>query len=354
MTEQQDQPTRRDALKQIGSSGAVFFGAGLLAGGAGANLAKANRQAGSDEPEGPYDNGPTDNISSQLVTPDEMSIYGGAFEPPRHLNASSLDSLTYPPPPNLNGPAQRDITMTVTEQLAELGQDVFYETWTYNGTAPGPIIRANEGDQLRVTFRNATERLHNLHFHGRHSVNSDGWQSIPAGQETVYEIEAGPFGLHPYHCHTMPLAIHIGHGLYGTLIVDPPGGRPPAHEIVLVLSGWDIENTQRSNQMYTWNGVAGYFAKFPVKVPVGELIRVYLVNMTEFDASGGFHLHAETFDVFPSGTSLTPTVNTDVINLGQADRAIIEFTLPERGRYMFHPHQHPMASLGAMGWFAAV
>ena len=172
MTEQQDEPTRREALKQIGSSGAVFFGAGLLAGGAGAKLTQGNRaQAGAGDPEGPYENGPADNISSQLVTPDEMNIYGGVFEPPRHLDASSLDSLTYPPPPDLSGPTQRDITMTVTEQLAELGQGVFYETWTYNGTAPGPVIRANEGDQLRVTFQNATERLHNLHFHGRHNVN---------------------------------------------------------------------------------------------------------------------------------------------------------------------------------------
>lgn len=352
MTENPTQPTRREAIKQIGSSGAVLFGAGLVAGGVGANVAYANTSVGEESTYGSSEEG--DNISSQLVTADEMSIYGGAFEPPRNLDANSLDALTYPPAHVPAAPQTRDLEMTVTEQQAELGQGVFYETWTYNGSAPGPVIRANEGDLLRIQFRNATGRPHNLHFHGRHNVNSDGWQSVPPGGEAQYEIEAGPFGLHPYHCHTMPLAIHIGHGLYGTLIVDPPGGRPPAHEVVLVLSGWDLQDTQRSNQMYTWNGVAGYFAKFPIKVPTGELIRVYLVNMTEFDATGGFHLHAETFNVFPSGTSLTHTVNTDVVNLGQADRAIIEFTLPERGRYMFHPHQHPMASQGAMGWFAAV
>lgn len=36
------------------------------------------------------------------------------------------------------------------------------------------------------------------------------------------------------------------------------------------------------------------------------------------------------------------------------DRAIVEFTLPERGRYMFRPHQHHLADAGAVGWFAAV
>ena len=47
-------------------------------------------------------------------------------------------------------------------------------------------------------------------------------------------------------------------------------------------------------------------------------------------------------------------LHADTIALTQGDRAIVEFTLPERGRYMFHPHQHRLADLGAMGWFAAV
>jgi FtsP/CotA-like multicopper oxidase with cupredoxin domain len=37
-----------------------------------------------------------------------------------------------------------------------------------------------------------------------------------------------------------------------------------------------------------------------------------------------------------------------------AQRAMLEFTLPDVGRYMFHPHQHWLAERGAMGWFAAI
>jgi FtsP/CotA-like multicopper oxidase with cupredoxin domain len=40
--------------------------------------------------------------------------------------------------------------------------------------------------------------------------------------------------------------------------------------------------------------------------------------------------------------------------LGMAQRAVLEFTLPTVGRYMFHPHQHWLAERGAMGWFAAI
>jgi FtsP/CotA-like multicopper oxidase with cupredoxin domain len=55
-----------------------------------------------------------------------------------------------------------------------------------------------------------------------------------------------------------------------------------------------------------------------------------------------------------SGTSWEPHEHTDTLALSQGERAILEFTLPERGRYMFHPHQHHLADRGAMGWFAAV
>jgi nitrite reductase (NO-forming) len=49
-----------------------------------------------------------------------------------------------------------------------------------------------------------------------------------------------------------------------------------------------------------------------------------------------------------------PAFRTDTITMGQAERAMVEFTLPEPGRYMFHPHQHYLAERGSMGWFAAV
>lgn len=246
-----------------------------------------------------------------------------------------------------------ELEMTVTNRRIEVANGVDYEAWTYNGTAPGPTLRATEGDTLRIHFRNATAHDHNLHFHGRHSPLHDGWEPIRPGRETVYEIVAGPVGLHPYHCHTMPIDQHIAKGLYGALIVDPPGGRPFAHEVMLILGGWDLDGAG-SNDVYTWNGIAGYYEKYPIKLPAGEPVRAYVVNMVEYDPVASFHLHAETFDVYPSGMGETPTFATDVITLGQTDRAMLEFTLSERGRYMFHPHQHSIAHRGAMGWFSAI
>lgn len=282
------------------------------------------------------------------------AIYGHGSGPPRGLDATALDAATLPPPAD-GRPAGtvRDIEMRVEERLIEVGHDVFIEAWTYNGTVPAPIIRVTEGDVLRVHLENHTGHPHSVHFHGAHRPEMDGWEPIPPGGDFTYEIVAGPAGLHPYHCHTAPLAEHIARGLYGMMIVDPVGGRSPAHEISLLLSGFSNETVGR-NGVVAWNGVAGFFDQFPIKVSRDEPVRAYIVNLLEYESLASFHLHSQTFDVYPAGMGSTPTFRDDTIALAQGQRAMIEFTLPDYGRYMFHPHQHWLADRGAMGWFAAI
>jgi FtsP/CotA-like multicopper oxidase with cupredoxin domain len=247
----------------------------------------------------------------------------------------------------------RDIEINVEERLIEVGEGALVEAWTYNGSVPAPILRATEGDLLRIHFENRTGKPHNIHFHGSHRPEQDGWEPIPPDGETTYQIDAGPAGVHPYHCHTAPLAEHISRGLYGMMIVDPPGGRPPATEVALLLSGFSNDEIGR-NGIVAWNGVAGFYHNHPIKVPVGEPVRAYVVNMLEHEPVASFHLHAETFDVYPAGMGESPGFRDDTIAFGMGQRAIVEFTLPNVGRYMFHPHQHWLADRGAVGWFAAV
>ena len=65
--------------------------------------------------------------------------------------------------------------------------------------------------------------------------------------------------------------------------------------------------------------------------------------LLEHEPLGSFHLHAQTFDVYPAGMGERPASRDDTLALGMAQRAILEFTLPTVGRYMFHPHQHWLA-----------
>lgn len=337
--------SRRDLLRKAGLGGAIFLGGSVLG-------HSARHRAQAAEGDG-YTNPGTVGHST-LHDEGATSLYGDIFSPPTALASDALDQFTFPPAADGRGPGvTRELEIAVEERLLEVGRGAHVEAWTYNGTIPGPVIRATEGDLIRVRLENRTGNSHNIHFHGAHRPEQDGWEPIPPGAETVYEIEAGPAGVHPYHCHTTPLAEHISRGLYGMMIVDPPQRRDPAIEIALLLSGLGNAEIGR-NGIVAWNGVAGYYHHYPIKVPVGERVRAYVVNMLEHEPLASFHLHAETFDVYPAGMGSEPAFREDTITLGMGQRAMIEFTLPTVGRYMFHPHQHWLAERGAMGWLAAV
>jgi FtsP/CotA-like multicopper oxidase with cupredoxin domain len=160
--------------------------------------------------------------------------------------------------------------------------------------------------------------------------------------------------VHLYHCHANPLKRHVHKGLYGAFIIDPPATspRPPADEMVIVLNAFDT-NFDAENEVYAANTVASFYVQEPIRVQVGQLVRMYVVNLTEFDLINSMHLHGMFFDVFKTGTSMTPSESTDTIMLCQGERAILETTFRYPGEFMFHAHQSEFAELGWMGLFRA-
>lgn len=257
-----------------------------------------------------------------------------------------------------NGQTLREWDVYAVDHEVEVAPGVFFPGWAYGlkGRAPqipGPTFRCTEGDRLRFNFGNGSEHPHTIHFHGIHPPNMDGITPVVnTGESFVYEFDAKPYGLHLYHCHTMPLKRHIHKGLYGTFIVDPPGGRPPARELVMMMNAFDT-NFDGANEIYSVNTVAFHYAKHPIQIKVGELIRIYLVNITEFDPINSFHLHADMFHLYRTGTRLEPQDYTDTIMMCQGERHILEFTPSYPGHYMFHAHQSELAELGWLGVFDA-
>jgi FtsP/CotA-like multicopper oxidase with cupredoxin domain len=215
---------------------------------------------------------------------------------------------------------------------------------------PGPTLRARQGDRLRIHFSNGTPHPHNIHFHGFHAASMDGIEPIESGKSFVYEFDADPFGLHLYHCHVQPLKAHIHKGLYGTFIIDPPQGRPPARELVMMMNAFDT-NFDGENEIYAVNSIPFFYTRHPIPLKQDELVRIYLVNITEFDPLNSLHLHANFFEVYRTGTRLTTNEFTDNVMLGQAERAILEFRYKRPGRFMFHAHQSEFVELGWMGFF---
>jgi len=291
----------------------------------------------------------------------------------------------------------------------EIAPGVEFPAWSFNGQVPGPTLRAEEGDLIRIEFENLSRHAHTIHPHlENHRPEMDGIpQNGPGNVETgegfTYEWEATPAGVHFYHCHSLPLKEHMHRGLYGVIVVDPdpervrenpreyvnyPGpisdemetelverARSRNHqydanddidEMVMVMNAFDT-NFDGENEVYASNTRAFAYSassdyndgnesatKHPIQIDRNETQRIYLLNTTEFDPINSFHSHSQFFDYYDHGTTLYPTHKTvDTIMQCQAQRGIIEldYSDHEPGLYMFHAHQAEFSELGWMSFF---
>ncbi|HEY9844650.1 MAG TPA: multicopper oxidase domain-containing protein [Candidatus Caenarcaniphilales bacterium] len=252
-----------------------------------------------------------------------------------------------------DGRTIREFHLEAATSTIQLNRAVSFVGWNLNHRIPGPTLRATQGDRVRVRFSNQAGHSHSLHFHGIHPATADGVHPVRHGTTEIYEFDAEPFGVHLYHCHIAPVTRHIGKGMYGMFIVDPPQGRPPADELVLIMGGYDV-NDDKQNELYAFNGLPDYYMDHPIPIQQDQLVRLYVLNMIELDPAISFHLHANFFQVYRTGMTLTPSETTDVITLGTAERHILEVSYRYPGQYMFHPHQDAIAERGCMGQFEVV
>jgi len=270
----------------------------------------------------------------------------------RHFRPEEVYNPVPPPPgPSPNG--VREYTLTIEEDIPhEVAPGVVIPAWTFNRTVPGPVLRATEGELVRVTLVNHGTLPHTIHFHGVHPASMDGvFELVPPGGEATYEFVAQPFGIMPYHCHSMPTSQHIHNGLYGMFIIDPKGGRAPMRELAMVMSAFDL-NRDGEADFYAWNGRAFQYADNPIELRRGEPVRMYVMNI--FEEAMVPHLHGTLYRLYPSGTTLTPTEYTDVKTLNIAERAILEFRYDFPGTFMFQCHVTEHMEQGLMGWFRVV
>lgn len=132
----------------------------------------------------------------------------------------------------------------------EIVPGVKFHSLAFNNQVPGPEIRVNKGDKVRVIFENKTDLNHTIHWHGMHVPwRMDGvpyvtQMPVMPGQKFVYEFVAEPYGTHFYHCH-WGTVLHIQAGMYGSFIMEEPDDPikkrfPYEREYTLMYSAHDI------------------------------------------------------------------------------------------------------------------
>ncbi|MFN0218224.1 MAG: multicopper oxidase domain-containing protein [Hyphomicrobium sp.] len=353
----------------IATAGLSASGAALVAGGTEYKAATPSVDPSSGPPHAGHSPGGHD-AHGNMISVGDVDVARNGFDPSAMLGDWETGVVSQLP----DGRTLRSFEITAVDKEIEIVPGIIFPAWTYNGRVPGPSLRVTEGDKVRIVFRNGGSHPHSMHFHGIHSARMDGVPGaglVPPGEEFVYEFEARPFGCHLYHCHALPLKRHIHKGMYGAFVIDPDPARHPEQaavarsrllgapenkewqEFVMVMNAFDT-NFDGENEVYAVNTVGHHFAKHPIGVVRGKPVRIYLINVTEFDPINSLHLHANFFDYYDHGTTLTPTLKTvDTVVQCQAQRGILEFTFKEHesGLYMFHAHQSEFAELGWMGMF---
>jgi manganese oxidase len=338
-----------------------FLGRLLVAGGAAAAPVAADAQVDAGAGHGAHGL----NVVMGAVDP---AVNG--FDPHDILTAWDRGEVERLP----DGRTRRTFRVIAVDKEIEIAPGLFFPAWTYNGRVPGPTLRVTEGDLVRIEFSNGGSHPHTMHFHGIHSARMDGVPGageIDPGESFTYEFVARPFGCHLYHCHSQPLKRHIHKGLYGAFIIDPdPALHPEAREVaesrllgharnaewqemVIVMNAFDT-NFDDENEVYAANTVAFAYQHTPIPIDRTRPVRLYLVNIIEFDPINSLHVHGNFFDYYDQGTTLTPTLRTvDTVMLCQAQRGILELSFAdhEPGLYMFHAHQSEFAELGWMSMF---
>lgn len=296
---------------------------------------------------------------------------GGDLGPPTGspITAELVPPPQVPLPINRDYPAKVIVELEVREIEKEISEGVTYTFWTFGGTVPGRFIRVRQGDTVEFHLRNHPDSKmpHNIDLHAVTGPGGGATSSFTApGHESQFTFKALNQGLFVYHCATAPVGMHIANGMYGLILVEPPGGLPPVDREYYVMQGdfytvgkyrekglqpFDMQKAIEENATYVlFNGSEGALVgenALPAKT--GEKIRLFVGNGGP-NLVSSFHVIGEIFDkvFYEGGTHYQENVQTTLIPAGGA--AMVEFHVEVPGTYILVDHSIFRAfNKGALG-----
>lgn len=262
-----------------------------------------------------------------------------------------------------------DLTVhEITGQLFSPG--IEYHYWTFNGTVPGPMLRVRQGDTVEVTLHNpaSSSMQHSVDMHAILGPEGGaGASTVKPGETKTFTFTAATPGVYLYHCGTSMVAEHIANGMFGLVVVEPPGGLPHVdHEYYIVQSElYTVGNLGQPGlrpfsmvnllneqpTYYVFNGALGSLTQqYPLQSEVGQTVRIFFGDAGPAHGSS-FHIVGEILHkVTPEG-SLTAPPLTDVqtVFVPPGSATMVEFQTRVPGHYMVMDHDLARVARGLVG-----
>ena len=259
------------------------------------------------------------------------------------------------------------INVIVKEVISEVGPGIYFNYWTFNGTVPGPMYRAREGDTIILSITNDPTSLHH-HNIDLHAVTGQGGGAsltdVMPGETKTIKWKALNQGLFIYHCAMPNVSTHNSHGQYGLILVEPKEGLPKVDKEFYIVQGELYTRGQLGKKgltvfdskalldglpnYVTFNGRIESTPRMHAKV--GETVRMYVGN-GGVNLISSFHVIGEVFDtVYPEGSlgeggAKLKNVQTTAVLPGGS--TIVEFKVDVPGKFLLVDHALSRMNKGA-------
>ncbi|MBS2038928.1 nitrite reductase, copper-containing [bacterium] len=274
-----------------------------------------------------------------------------------------------PPPIKRNHATKVIVKLEVREEVSRLADGVDYTFWTFGGKVPGCFIRVRQGDLIEFHLANhpSSKMPHNIDLHAVTGAGGGAASSFTApGHESKFSFRALNRGLYVYHCATAPVGMHIGNGMYGLILVEPPEGLPKVDREFYVMQGdfytkgpngqpglqpfSMVKALEEKPDYVVFNGSVGSLVgDKALQAKKGETIRLFVGNGGP-NLVSSFHVIGEIFDtVYPEGGDVVNhNVQTTLVPAGGS--AITEFKVEVPGTFILVDHSIFRAfNKGALG-----
>ncbi|HJS91582.1 MAG TPA: copper-containing nitrite reductase [Steroidobacteraceae bacterium] len=282
----------------------------------------------------------------------------------------SRDPTDLPAPITRREPQLVRVDLIAEEVSGRLAEGSTYLYWTFNGRVPGPFIRVRVGDTVEVHLRNSgtSTMVHSVDFHA--VIGPGGGASVmqvDPGKERTFRFKALVPGLFVYHCATPMVAEHIANGMYGLILVEPPGGLPRVDREFYIMQGeiyteapfgrqgaqeFSVEKLLDEHPEYfVFNGSVGALSKLhPLHAKVGDTLRIFFGDGGP-DFTSSFHVIGEIFDrVYPYGSLLSPPLRgIQTVSVPPGGAVIAEFQTHVPGAYSIVDHALSRSERGLGG-----